>query len=72
MDIVMNIIDGAINFSKETVDAALGAWEKLDDNKKKLFIGCLAASAAIIAVAVIAYKLGKAHGQNEFLDDEDF
>ncbi len=72
MDVVMNILDGAINFCKETVDEGLSAWEKLDDNKKKLFIGCLAASAVIIAVAVIAYKIGKAHGQDEFLDDEDF
>ncbi|MCR5157167.1 MAG: hypothetical protein K6C96_10860 [Butyrivibrio sp.] len=72
MDIVMNIIDGAISFSKEAVDTAMNAWDKLDDNKKKLFIGCLAASAAIIAVAVIAYKIGKAHGQDDFLEDEDF
>lgn len=72
MDIVMNIIDGAISFSKEAVDTAMNAWDKLDDNKKKLFIGCLAASAVIIAVAVIAYKIGKAHGQDDFLEDEDF
>ena len=72
MDVIMNVIDGAISFCKDTVDTSMNAWEELDDNKRKLFIGCLAASAALIAVAVIAYKIGKAHGQDEFLEDEDF
>ena len=69
---IMTIIDGAISFVKDTVDTAMDAWDNLDDNKKKLFIGCVVVTVAIIAVAGIAYNIGKAHGQNEFLDDEDF
>ena len=69
---IMSIIDGAMNFVKETVDTAMEAWNNLDDNKKKLLIGCVAVTVAIIAVAGIAYNIGKAHGQNEFFDEEDF
>ena len=71
MEIFMNVLDGAISFVKETVDSAMKVWDNLEDDKKKLLIGCVAAAAIVIAVASVAYNLGKARGQ-QYLEEEDF
>lgn len=74
----MSIIDGAMGLAKEAVDVALSAfdvaiekWNNLEDDRKKMLIGCIAVTVAVIAVASIAYSIGKAHGQNQFLDEDD-
>ena len=71
MELFMNILDDVIGFVKDTVDSAMETWNNLEDDKRKLLIGCIAAAAVIIAVASIAYNVGKARGQ-QYLEEEDF
>ena len=72
MDVVVNAIDTAIDFTKNTINRAMEIWDSFDDDKKKLYIGCAIAALCVIAVAGIAYGIGKAHGRNIALEDDDF
>ena len=69
---IMNLIDGSIDFFKERMDAAMESWNNLEEDKKKLVIGCVAVALTVVVVATIAYKIGKAHGQDQFFDEDDF
>ncbi len=71
MKFCMSLLDTAIEFGKRRLDSLLGFWEELDDDKKKVFIGCAIATVAVVCVASVAYSIGKAVGEKEALD-EDF
>ena len=72
MDFVMNFIDGAISFAKEKIDTVMDFWEGLDDDKKKLFIGCVVATVSVIVIASIAYSIGKSQGRKLAIEEVDF
>ena len=72
MDYVMNFIDGAISFAKEKIDTVMDFWEGLEDDKKKLFIGCTVAAVSVIVIAAIAYGIGKSQGKKLAIEEEDF
>ncbi len=72
MDFVMNFIDGAIDFAKEKIDTVMDFWEGLDDDKRKLLIGCVAATVSVIVIASIAYSIGKSQGKKLAIEEEDF
>ncbi len=68
----MGFIDGAIEFSKDKIDWVIDTWDNLEDDKKKLLIGCVVAAVSIIVIASIAYSLGKSKGKRIAFDEEDF
>ena len=72
MDIVMNYIDSVISFAKEKIDTVMDFWDGLDDDKKKLFIGCVVATVSVIVIASIAYGIGKSQGKKLAIEEEDF
>jgi hypothetical protein len=69
---VMNIVDGAISFTKDGIDKVMKFWDGLEEDRKKLLIGCVCVTVAVIAVASIAYSLGKAKGRRQLVEEEDF
>ena len=72
MDIVVNVIDTAVDFTKNTINKAMDLWDSFDDDKKKLYAGCAVAVVCVIVLVGIAYGIGKAHGRNIALEEEDF
>ena len=68
----MNIFDDAISFAKDKIDTAVSFWDGLDSNKRRLLIGCVIGSVAVIALISIAFNLGKAKGMKLAFDEEDF
>ncbi|MBQ7613918.1 MAG: hypothetical protein IJU77_02640 [Butyrivibrio sp.] len=69
---IMNIFDGCIDLAKEKIDFVVDFWDGLDDGKKKLFLGVVVGTIAVVAIAAIAYNLGKASGLKLAYDEEDF
>ncbi len=72
MDIITDVIDTTINFTKDTFDKAMNIWDSFDEDKKKLYIGCAIAAVCVLAVACIAYGIGTAHGRKIALEEDDF
>ena len=72
MDVVVNVIDTAIDFTKNTINKAMDIWESFDDDKKKLYTGCAIVAVCLIVIVGIAYSIGKAHGRSIALEEEDF
>jgi hypothetical protein len=72
MEFLMSILDGTMEFAKSVLDVVTDFWNDLDEDKKKLFLGCVVAGVAIIAVASIAYGIGKAQGRRLAIEEEDF
>ncbi|MBQ3796441.1 MAG: hypothetical protein II842_09205 [Butyrivibrio sp.] len=72
MDVVVNAIDTAIDFTKNTINKAMDIWESFDEDKKKLYIGCAVAALCVIVIAGIAYGIGKAQGRKSSFEDDDF
>lgn len=72
MEFAMNILNEGINFAKNKIDTVMNFWEELEDDKKKLLIGCAVAAAAVICVASVAYAIGKSNGKKLALEEEDF
>ena len=71
MDFV-KVVDTAVDFCKDQINKAMELWDSFDENKKKLLIGCAVCVVAVIAVAGIAYGLGKTQGKRIALEEEDF
>ena len=71
MDITA-LVGNVVDFATDKIDKVLDYWDNLDDNKKKLLIGCTVAAVSIIVVASIAYGLGKACGKKIALEDDEF
>ncbi len=69
---IMSITDGVIEFAKDKIDTVLEFWDGLEDDKKKLLIGCVVAAVCVVAVAAIAYGIGKAQGRKLAYEEEDF
>jgi flagellar biosynthesis/type III secretory pathway M-ring protein FliF/YscJ len=69
---MMEFVDNAIDFAKNKIDKVMDIWEGLDDNKKKLLVGCAVAAISVIVVASIAYSIGKSQGRRIAFDEEDF
>ncbi len=69
---IMNIFDDCIDLAKEKIDFVVDFWDGLDDGKKKLFLGVVVGTIAVVAIAAIAYNLGKASGLKLAYDEEDF
>ncbi len=65
-------VDSALGFAKDKIDRGLEFWNDLDEDKKKLFIGCAIAAVSVIVIASIAYGIGKSHGKRLAFDEEDF
>ncbi len=68
----MSLTDGVISFAKEKIDMVMDFWDSLEDDRKKLLIGCVACAACVICVAAIAYGIGKARGRKLAFEEEDF
>lgn len=69
---IMNIVDGCIDFARDKIDRLTAFWDDLDSDKKKLLIGCVAGAVVIIAVAAIAYGIGKSKGKKALLEEDEF
>lgn len=69
---LMTVFDDLISFAKDKIDEVTKFWKGLDDDKKKLVIGCAIACVAVICVASVAYSIGKASGKKLAFDEEDF
>lgn len=72
MDIIMNIFGDCIDFAKEKIDIVVDFWDGLSDCKKKVFLGVLVGTVAVVAIAAIAYNIGKSSGLKCAYDEEDF
>ena len=72
MDVVVNVIDTAVDFTKNTINKAIEVWDGFDEDKKKLCTCCAVAAVCLIVIVGIAYGIGKAHGRSIALEEEDF
>ena len=72
MDFFVGVVDNTVDFFKSTLNKAVDFWDGLDEDRKKLYIGCAIAAVAVICVASVAFAIGKAHGRNLALEEEDF
>lgn len=72
MDIVVNVIDTAVDFIKNTINKAMEIWDSFDDDQKKLYAGCAVALVCVVVLVGIAYGIGKAQGRSIALDEDDF
>ena len=68
----MGLIDGVVEFAKDKIDRVMDFWDGLEDDKKKLLIGCVVASVSVILIASIAYSIGKSQGRKLTIEEEDF
>lgn len=68
----MGMIDSAIEFAKDKIDRVMDFWDSLEEDKKKLLIGCVVASVSVILIASIAYSIGKSQGRKIAIEEEDF
>jgi hypothetical protein len=68
----MSVTDGVIEFAKDKIDRVLGFWNDLEDDRKKLLIGCVVAAVCVVSVAAVAYAIGKARGRDLAFEEEDF
>jgi len=68
----MGMIDSAVEFAKDKIDRVMDFWDGLEDDKKKLLIGCVVASVSVILIASIAYSIGKSQGRKLTIEEEDF
>ncbi len=68
----MTVFDDCISFAQEKIDKVMEFWNSLEENKKRLLIGCAVASVAVILLVSVAYNLGKARGERLAFDEEDF
>jgi hypothetical protein len=71
MDITA-LVGNVVDFATDKIDRVIKYWDGLEDDKKKLLIGCAVAAVSIIVVASIAYGLGKACGKKVALEDDEF
>ncbi len=69
---IMNYVDSAIEYGKDKLDRLNDFWESIDDDRKKLLIGCAIAAVAFVCIASLAYSIGKAHGRRIAFEEEDF
>ena len=68
----MGFIDGAIEFAKDKIDRVMDFWDNLEEDKKKLLIGCVVAAVSVIVIVSIAYSIGKSQGKKIAIEEEDF
>lgn len=71
MDITA-LVGNVVDFATDKIDRVLDYWDSLNEDKKKLLIGCVVAAVSVIVVASIAYSLGKACGKRVALEDDEF
>ncbi len=69
---IMTYVDSAIEFGKDKLDKLGDFWESIDDDRKKLLIGCAIAAVSIVVIASIAYAIGKEHGKRIAFEEEEF
>ncbi len=69
---MMEFVDGAIGFAKEKIDWVIDFWDNLEEDKKKLLIGCVIGAVSVIVIASIAYGIGKANGKKIAFEEDDF
>ena len=69
---IMSFVDTAIEFSKDKIDKVLDFWNGLEEDRKKLLLGCIGAACLVIVVAGIAYSIGKSKGYRLAFEEEDF
>ena len=69
---IMNYVDSAIEFAKDKIDSVMNFWDSLEEDKKKLLIGCVVVSVSVIVIASIAYSIGKSQGKRLAIEEEDF
>ena len=69
---IMNYVDSAIEFAKDKIDSVMAFWDSLEEDKKKLLIGCVVVSVSVIVIASIAYSIGKSQGRKLAIEEEDF
>ncbi len=67
----MEFLDNAVSFAKDKIDYVMDKWEGLDEDKKKLLIGCAVVAVSVIVICAIAYSIGKSHGRRSVFE-EDF
>ena len=69
---IMNYVDSAIEFAKDKIDSVMAFWDSLEEDKKKLLIGCVVVSVSVIVIASIAYSIDKSQGRKLAIEEEDF
>ena len=69
---IMSYIDSAVEYGKDKLDRLSDFWESIDDDRKKLLIGCAVGVVCVVVIAAIAYSIGKAHGARIAFEEEDF
>lgn len=67
----MEFLDNAVSFAKDKIDYVMDKCEGLDEDKKKLLIGCAVVAVSVIVICAIAYSIGKSHGRRSVFE-EDF
>ena len=50
MDVVVNVIDTAVDFTKNTINKAIKVWDGFDEDKKKLCTVCAVAAVCLIVM----------------------
>ena len=71
MDIV-KVITTLVDFCKAGFDKGMKIWDSLDEDKKKLYIGCAITAVVAVVIVGIAYSLGTSHGKRLALEEEEF
>ncbi len=66
------IFDGMVEFATDKIDMVMDFWDGLEEDKKKLCIGCVVAAVAVVCLVSVAYSLGKAKGRRLAIEEEDF
>ena len=69
---IMSVFENAIDYGKDKLNKHSDFWESIDDDRKKLLIGCAIGAVCVVVVASIAYGLGKAQGARIAFEEEDF
>ena len=69
---IMYYVDSAIEYGKDKLNRLSDFWESIDEDRKKLLVGCAVVTVCVVVIASIAYSLGKSAGMRIAFEEEDF
>lgn len=69
---IMYYVDSAVEYGKDKLNRLSDFWESIDEDRKKLLVGCAVVTVCVVVIASIAYSLGKSAGRRIAFEEEDF